>query len=378
MGDKVQIKGWCPGAWQPMASGDGLIVRVRPRHAELTRRQMLALCEAAQRWGSGVIDLTYRANLQLRGVREEAWHPLMKALVQARLVEDDPSLEARRNLLVAPDWQLGDATHQATTALLDQLAELPDLPAKVGFAVDAGESPVLAAHSADFRIERAATGQLLVRLDGRQRGTPVESPAAAVALIIRLAHWFAESGGHQSGRMRRHEGLLPPWAPESLPPAKSRPPFALGNHALGAVYGLRFGQVNAETLSQLLKTSDVECIRVTPWRRLLVTGVKARFLDGLLIDNQAPELKIDACPGAPYCEQATVGTRLLATHLAGATNGSLHVSGCPKGCARRLPADVCIVGRHSRYDLIFRGSADGTPHVTGLTASQVRHYFGVE
>ncbi len=26
-----EIKGWCPGALRPMQSGDGLVVRIRPR-----------------------------------------------------------------------------------------------------------------------------------------------------------------------------------------------------------------------------------------------------------------------------------------------------------------------------------------------------------
>ncbi|BBI51636.1 hypothetical protein HORIV_40570 [Vreelandella olivaria] len=61
------IKGWCPGAWRPMATGDGLLVRVRPPLGELSRAQLLALCDAAETFGSGLIELTSRANFQLRG-----------------------------------------------------------------------------------------------------------------------------------------------------------------------------------------------------------------------------------------------------------------------------------------------------------------------
>jgi precorrin-3B synthase len=50
-----------------MASGDGLIVRVRPLLARLTAAQALGLCKAALAHGSGLIDLTSRANLQLCG-----------------------------------------------------------------------------------------------------------------------------------------------------------------------------------------------------------------------------------------------------------------------------------------------------------------------
>ena len=41
-------KGWCPGAYQPMQSGDGLIVRVRPRFARLNAKQALGLSQASQ------------------------------------------------------------------------------------------------------------------------------------------------------------------------------------------------------------------------------------------------------------------------------------------------------------------------------------------
>lgn len=25
------VKGWCPDAWRPMATGDGLLMRIKPR-----------------------------------------------------------------------------------------------------------------------------------------------------------------------------------------------------------------------------------------------------------------------------------------------------------------------------------------------------------
>ena len=33
------IKGWCPGALRPMASGDGLVLRIRARNGRLTPDQ---------------------------------------------------------------------------------------------------------------------------------------------------------------------------------------------------------------------------------------------------------------------------------------------------------------------------------------------------
>ena len=56
--DRSLAKGWCPGAYRPMMSGDGLVVRVRPVLARLTAEQVLGLCETATAFGSGLIDLT--------------------------------------------------------------------------------------------------------------------------------------------------------------------------------------------------------------------------------------------------------------------------------------------------------------------------------
>ncbi len=53
-GMTAAVKGWCPGAYRPMMSGDGLVVRIRPRLARLERDHVLALCDLAQRYGSGI------------------------------------------------------------------------------------------------------------------------------------------------------------------------------------------------------------------------------------------------------------------------------------------------------------------------------------
>ena len=64
-------KGWCPGALRPMPSGDGLLVRLRLSGGALSADLARQISRLASRHGNGAIDLTQRANLQLRGVRDE-------------------------------------------------------------------------------------------------------------------------------------------------------------------------------------------------------------------------------------------------------------------------------------------------------------------
>jgi len=377
MSPSPRIKGWCPGTWRPMATGDGLLVRVRPPLGQLSREQTLALCEAAETFGSGLIELTSRANLQLRGVTEESWPPLMAFLVEHQLVSDDPDTERQPQLMLAPAWQKGDDTHTIARLLQARSSELATMPGKVGIAIDAGNAPVLGDSAADFRIERSTEGGLMVRPDGYSLGTEVNNTEAAVEQLIRLTHWFVNTDGWESGRMRRHTAPLPDWAPADTPPAPPGEKLALGEHREGMVVGLPFGRVAAETLREAVfpasgSQTSISTVQVTPWRRLLLKDCDTLpAVDGLIRHNSDPRLAMDACPGAPYCEQASVATQPLAEKLSGWVEGAVHISGCAKGCARRAPADVCLVGQAGRFNLIVNGSADSTPVKTGLTECEV-------
>ncbi len=362
-----------------MMAGDGLILRVKPRQARLMRGEVALLCDLAIRFGNGAIDLTNRANLQIRGLREADMAEALALLVEQGLVDVTPDSERRRNVLFAPDWAEGDTTWRLADELMARLPELPDLPGKIGFAIDLGTAPVLTEVSADFRLERAADAALLLRLDGRDAGVPVRADEA-VDRMLDLARWFAVSGAIASGRARRFEGPLPAWASGTLHPARPRPPLVpgacLSGTIGGRVWGLPFGRTNALALSRLMAATGAEALRVTPWRAFVTEGGKAEDVEGFLTDPADPRLAADACPGAPACPQSTVETRALAERLAPYVSGRLHVSGCAKSCARASAADVAITGRDGAFDLAFHARAGDPPVLSGLTPERLLAHFG--
>ena len=61
-------RGWCPSLARPMPTGDGLLARVHPPLGRLTPAQARAVAPGARRFGNGHVDVTARANLQIRGV----------------------------------------------------------------------------------------------------------------------------------------------------------------------------------------------------------------------------------------------------------------------------------------------------------------------
>ncbi len=362
-----EVKGWCPGAHRPMMSGDGLVVRVRPRLARLTAPQAIGLCEAAMRYGSGTIDLTNRANLQLRGVAVKDHEALLGALAELGLLDAEPGLESRRNILVTPLYQKDDLSNRLTRALLERLREFPDLPAKFGFAVDTGTSRLLSRDSADIRFETACNGDLLIRADGSATGR-VLSEAQAIDAAIELARWFAINHSQTNRRMAR---LL---AVQTLPeiwtgttPSGAGTQLLPGETPIGSCLGAAFGQLPAGPLAELIRNSNATAMRVTPWRLFLLEGAVDVQTSDFVTEPGDPLLTTDACAGAPLCPQAQAETREIARMIAPRVPGTLHVSGCSKGCARNRTASVTLVGRNGRFDLVKDGCAGDEPAMHDLT-----------
>ncbi|MFZ5930422.1 MAG: hypothetical protein ACOY15_04305 [Pseudomonadota bacterium] len=107
-GRASQRRGWCPSVLRPMESGDGLIVRVQPHEQRITAPQMRALAHAAAQFGNGIIELTRRANLQIRGVTAGSLAHLQEALRETGLFDEDaasPPCDVIKSPIAAIDPQ---------------------------------------------------------------------------------------------------------------------------------------------------------------------------------------------------------------------------------------------------------------------------------
>ena len=373
----VAVKGWCPDVWQPMQSGDGLVVRIRPRGGRIDAKQAARIAELAERHGNGLIDLTNRANLQIRGLSEDTHPPLIDGLAEFGLLDDDPDTEARRNILVTPFWTTKDETIAIADELEQALAGGPaGLPAKFGFAVDCGNERVLSEASADVRIERDIDGQLMVRADGAALGC-VATRNDAAATALRFADWFLLSGGTKAGRGRMAAHLANgAKLPENLcghaRPAPNRDVPVPGLTPHGALFGVAFGQLTSATLNRLAR--NAKALRMTPWRMMLAEGMnEIPACEGLITHADDSLLRVVACSGAPRCREAHADTRALASALAPRLPAGvrLHISGCAKGCAQSGPASVTLVGTDNGFDFIRNGSTRDAPVLRGLSGADM-------
>lgn len=371
--DTPEIRGWCPGALRPMMSGDGLVVRVRPRGGRLTQPQARGIADLAARHGNGLIDLSSRANVQLRGVSADAHGALIEGLRALDLIDPSTEAEARRNIVVTPLWTEGDGTTDLARALTEALIATgaPQTPGKFGYAIDCGVAPVLRDTSADIRIERDPSGDLIVRADGAVTGAPV-TPETAAPTALRLADWFLRTGGAPDGRGRMaahlaRGAMLPAEFTRTRCMEKPAPAPVPGPRTQGFLVGFEFGQMQSETLSIL---AEIGPLRATPWRMILIEGARrVPALADLITIPGDPRQNVVACTGAPSCPQAFVVTRPLARALGAslAPGRRLHVSGCAKGCAHPGPAALTLVGRPGgTFDLVRNGTAADPPALTDL------------
>lgn len=367
------IKGWCPGALRPMMSGDGLIVRIRPPQGRLDQRQAAGIATLAARCGNGIIDLSNRANVQLRGVTARRYDALIDGLRALDLIDPDATVEIRRNILITPFRTKGGASEPLAAELATALAvfDAPDVSAKFGYAIDAETTPVLQCAPADIRLERGADGKLLLCAGDHPFGKPV-THADAVPQMLGLARWSL-SGGTRMSRLLADGTPLPDGftAPRQAVAPVPQP----GLYPAGALVATAFGQIDATTLASL---AGLGPLRVTPWRMLLIEGAAdLPTHPNVVCDPADPVLRVVACVGAPGCTQGHAATRPLARALAQHVPPGqiLHVSGCAKGCAMPRAASVTLTATPAGFDLIRNATADAAPVHTGLRADDLSTYL---
>ncbi len=391
-------KGWCPGALSPMQVKDGLLVRLRITGGVVSAKTLRHLAEASRAFGNGLIDLTSRSNLQLRGVTQARLPQLHATLDALRLIDEDPCAEAVRNVMASPLAGLTGTIDigpivGALEAALVAARDLHRLPGKFGFLIDDGGVLSLADEPADVRFEYCERRKAFAVSIGGAReaiGLGHCAPDAVVATALALARAFLRLGAAMPEPPRRMAALIAACGANdiaaavgldvtasrrrSAPEAHSPVGFmSIGGAAFFGA-GAPFGRLTAAMLDTAAEASQIFGsgeIRLTPWRTLIFPRVDPADMDSLrrhfaadfIVRRDDPRLSVAACGGALACVRATTQTHADALALAPIARRlkgegiALHVSGCAKGCARPRPTPFTLVGDQGRYDLVVDGTA---------------------
>ncbi len=362
-------RGACPALSTPMQTGDGLLARLHTVAGGLPPKALIGLCESALRHGNGIIDVTARGSIQIRGLTPSSARELARE-VDALEIDVRTGVPVETGPLAGIDAQeIADPRPLANEirAAIEKAGLGARLGPKVSVVVDGGGRLPMDAVLADVRLAACgnpATWHLAIggtAASARPLGLVEETQACAAAIAILEAIAAL-------GREARAKDLIGPQNVIAGIPLSGLPtgtsvaifPLADGTCALGLA--LPFGSMPAESIIALAQGAialGAAEIRPALARSLLFSGMSADACGtlrqaaaslGFVTDAADPRLSIVACPGAPACASGKIATRSLAermaAHHADLLDGSftLHVSGCAKGCAHPAPTTLTLVG----------------------------------
>lgn len=354
----------CPGALRLHAAADGPLARVRLPGGRLTGAQLRAVRTMAETWGDGHVELTSRANLQLRGLTGAGVDELARALRAAGLLPSDTH-ELVRNIVAAP-LPAGWDVHGLDRALCAD-PRLAELPGRFLFALGMATGDVAAVRT---------DGAVAVLLAGTDAGLRVP-PAGVTPALLAAAHAFLdERSAQDSGAWRLAEltdgparvaarlgltGTAP--AVVATPPVEE--PIGIvdqpdGRVAAGTLVPL--GRLGGEALAVLERA---EQLVVTPWRGVLVPDLvpsaAAGWLDamagaGLEVATDSRWSGVTACAGRPGCAKALADVRRDATETTRFGGGlPVHWIGCARGCGSPSGPHVRVEATGAGYAVTAPG-----------------------
>src|SRR5204862_884512 len=122
--DRSMRRGACPGLSTPMATGDGLLARLTPAGSMIALDAFAGLCGVAQTHGNGIIEITSRGSIQIRGL-SAASAPLFAAEVASLGIEASDGIPVVTDPLAGlTDADIFDA-HALAATLRKALAAAP-------------------------------------------------------------------------------------------------------------------------------------------------------------------------------------------------------------------------------------------------------------
>jgi precorrin-3B synthase len=219
-------RGACPALSAPMATGDGLLVRLNSVAGGLSPAQLAGLCDAAETHGNGVIEVTARGSIQLRGLTE-------RSAAEFALAVNELGIAVRTGVPVVtgvlagvdPD-EIADPTPLAEgirTGIAKAGLEAR-LGPKVSVVVDGGGRTALDEVAADVRLTAVGSDYWHVAIAGdartaRPSGTAKgdgEAHAAALAILSQIADAGREARARDldDSRLKGWRSTLPPSGPE--------------------------------------------------------------------------------------------------------------------------------------------------------------------
>ncbi len=392
----------CPGLFSGSRARDGILSRMRIPGGILNVQQCQAIADLVDRYGTGYLQVTNRANLQIRdlnsAISAEVWQNLQELGLASHCVEIDPI----RNIMASPtagiDRQSLLDTRPLVIAWDDYLQshpELSELSPKFSVGFDGGESVSIRAIRNDILLaaeRRAGDSKIVFKLYLNGATEIVIPEAKCISVLAALTSAYLEYTKNKpliEGKKPRLRHLLADWGMEKyLERVQQNLPFLLQpssiassdksipNHQNLGIHtqqqsgfsyigiALPLGKLKSQQLRDLANLAQNfgrGTLRLTPWQNLLISDIPnsqlfevKQQLDDREFHWSTTNLDscLVACAGSSGCASAMTDTQShalatvkdLAEKLQIDRPINIHFSGCKKSCAQHSPIDITLVG----------------------------------
>ncbi len=395
----------CPGLFYATPARDGILSRIRIPGGIINSTQCCVLADIAEYCGGGYVDVTNRANLQIREIYTTIDEKILGRLQNIGLGSSNTDVDHIRNIMSSPtagiDRQELIDTRPLVQAWDKYIAvhpHLSGLPAKFSVCFDGGGTVRVCDRPNDIGFAAVLIdGNLYFRLHLSLNASkpPMDTgillnPEECLPVLVALAEVYLNHLDTTSSRKPRLRELLNTLGCKNyLQEVQRRLPFPLqsvgsqeyqnqiptnqykhisihpqrqsGLSYIGVILPLgRLETVQIRRLADLAERYGSGTIRLTPWQNLLISDIPNQRLPDIQREIESLGLHwsvtnirsaLVACSGNTGCASSATDTkghgRELAAyldHLKLSQPVNIHFTGCSKSCAQHTKSDIALLG----------------------------------
>ena len=390
---------------------DAFMARLRIPGGVLKSYQLRELARAAKDVTSGYIQITTRANLQMRLIQPKDAPEFLSRIQGCGLHTRGAGADNIRNITCNPTAGVDPKELIDTLPFAREIGhqiinnrEFYNLPRKFNIAFDGGgligsveDTNDLGARAVkvgdDIFFRIAVGGATGHKSFARDIGVLVE-PGKIVGVLLAMVRVYIAKGDRTDRKRARlkhllekmsfeeylveteallgyklnrsAEGIDTPRAEFAHSHVGTYPQKQDGLHYIGA--GVPVGQITAKQLERLADLADhfgSGEVRLTVWQNLIVPNIPTAFVQtvskslvqmGFAIKSSPVSSGVIACTGSRYCKFAQADTKghalALIKHLEKRVPldqpVNIHFTGCPNSCAQHYMGDIGLLGTKVR------------------------------
>jgi ferredoxin-nitrite reductase len=397
----------CPGLFYSTPAQDGLLYRLRIPGGIINYQQFQTIADIADNHGSGYIDITNRANIQIREIQQSINIEVLKKFQALALASTNAKIDHIRNIMTNPTAGIDTEELIDTRSLVKAWEEyitahsqLGELSAKFSVCFDSGGKVSVRYQPNDIILAAELNNSnvyLRLYLSYGEKGEPAKDtgivfkPEKAITVLEALAETYLKHIDTKNRRKLRlreiinnitvkeylhqvQKNLNPDILKITKTPLRAFAPMRekthIGTHSqrqtglyyIGIVLPLgRLETWQIRGLANIAKRYGDSNIRLTPWQNLLLTDIPQNQISeveqeitNLGLNSSPTDIKsfLVACSGKRGCATAATETKDDALNLVKYLDSlmildssvNIHFSGCSKSCAQHTQADITLLG----------------------------------